>query len=197
MSIFCDGACKGNGQKGAIAGWAFAYWPSLIRGEPASSACSPITIATNQRAELTALLESLKYSQGLGSVKIYSDSMYSINCASVWGPAWKRKDWTRGSGEPLQNLDLIKPLVDLYTSLKGRVTLQHVKGHQTSAIPEAFGNNWVDRLAVEASLGLVRTPSIVHTVTLLPKVPNPKVPNPKVSLPQIVLGQTDLRKWFT
>ena len=189
MSIFCDGACKGNGQKGAVAGWAFAYWPLQIRGEPASSACSPITIATNQRAELTALLESLKYSQDLGSVKIYSDSMYSINCASVWGPAWKRKDWTRGSGEPLQNLDLIKPIVDLYATVKGRVTLQHVKGHQTSASAEAFGNNWVDRLAVEASMGLVRD-AIVNTVTL----PNPKVPGPKA--PAIV-GQSDLRKWFT
>jgi ribonuclease HI len=192
VSIFCDGACKGNGQKGAVAGWAFAYWPLTVRGEPATSACAPITIATNQRAELMALLESLKYSQGLGSVKIYSDSMYSINCASVWGPAWKRKDWTRGSGEPLQNLDLIKPIVDLYATVKGRVTLQHVKGHQTSASPEAFGNNWVDRLAVEASLGLTRK-AIVNTVTL----PDSKSSSPKVSLPQIVLGQTDLRKWFT
>lgn len=191
MSIFCDGACKGNGQKGAVAGWAFAYWSSTIRSEPATSACSPITLATNQRAELTALLESLKYSQTLeGPVKIYSDSMYSINCASVWGPAWKRKNWTRGSGEPLQNLDLIKPIVELYTTLKSRVTLQHVKGHQTSASAEAWGNNWVDRLAVEASMGLVRESSIVVNTTL-PKPVIPKVPSPKI------IGQTDLRKWFT
>lgn len=152
-SIFCDGACRGNGTRRAVAGWAWAFWPGVARGEPTASGSARLDApATNQRAELMALLESLRFVQGLGKpVTIYTDSQYAMKCTTVWGPSWKKKGWTRGSGEPLQNLDIIKPLVDLWATL--RVPLVHVRGHQTGPSPEAWGNNWVDRAAVEASGG--------------------------------------------
>ena len=200
MSIFCDGACKGNGQKGAVAGWAFGYWPGPgpVHGEPATAAHAPLQGKdhTNQRAELTALLESLRYVTA--PTKIYSDSMYAMNCASVWGPAWAKKDWTRSSGEPLQNLDLIKPLVATYLQKKSMVTLHHVKGHQTGSSPEAWGNNWVDKAAVAASLGAVReaipvqpTQSVQTTQSIQTptSVPRPFQQNAKI--------QGDLRAWFS
>lgn len=155
-SIFCDGACRGNGTRRAVAGWAWAYWPGVARGEPTASGSARLPPpATNQRAELMALLEALRFVQGGGAggkpVTIYTDSQYAIKCTTVWGPGWKRKGWTRGSGEPLQNLDIIKPLVDLWAAL--RVPLVHVRGHQTGPSPEAWGNNWVDRAAVIAAGG--------------------------------------------
>jgi ribonuclease HI len=115
---------------------------------------TPHEPATNQRAELTALLEALRWCSGYGmrSLTIYTDSMYALNCASVWGPSWKRKGWKRSSGEPLQNLDLIKPLVDIWKPIW---ELKHVRGHQTGSSPEAFGNNWVDKAAVEGAQGFV------------------------------------------
>ena len=186
MSIFCDGACKGNGQKGAVAGWAFGYWPGPVHGEPATAAHAPLQGKdhTNQRAELTALLESLRYVTA--PTKIYSDSMYAMNCASVWGPAWAKKDWTRSSGEPLQNLDLIKPLVATYLQKKSMVTLHHVKGHQTGSSPEAWGNNWVDKAAVAASLGAVR--EATQTTQSIQTKSN-QLPCTKI--------QGDLRAWFS
>jgi ribonuclease HI len=155
-SIFCDGACRGNGTRRAVAGWAWAFWPGVARGEPTASGSARLAApATNQRAELMALLEALRFVQGGGAcgnpVTIYTDSQYAIKCTTVWGPGWKRKGWTRGSGEPLQNLDIIKPLVDLWATL--RVPLVHVRGHQTGSSPEAWGNNWVDRAAVVAAGG--------------------------------------------
>ena len=155
-SIFCDGACRGNGTRRAVAGWAWAFWPGVARGEPTASGSARLAApATNQRAELMALLEALRFVQGGGAggkpVTIYTDSQYTIKCTTVWGPGWKRKGWTRGSGEPLQNLDIIKPLVDLWAAL--RVPLVHVRGHQTGSSPEAWGNNWVDRAAVVAAGG--------------------------------------------
>lgn len=155
-SIFCDGACRGNGTRRAVAGWAWAFWPGVARGEPIATGSARLDApATNQRAELMALLEALRFVQSGGArgkpVTIYTDSQYTIKCTTVWGPGWKKKGWTRGSGEPLQNLDIIKPLVDLWGAL--RVPLVHVRGHQTGSSPEAWGNNWVDRAAVVAAGG--------------------------------------------
>lgn len=161
-SIFCDGACSGNGTRRAVGGWAWAYWPGLARGEPTSARAAALATppaATNQRAELTALLEALRWwvaHAGGGPVTVFTDSMYAINCTSVWGPAWLRKGWTRASGEPLQNLDLIQPLVALWMA-HGKTRgwrLQHVRGHQTGSGPEVWGNNWVDRAAVAAGEGV-------------------------------------------
>ena len=160
-SIFCDGACSGNGTRHAVAGWAWAYWPGAggpgsVTGQPTRSGGARLAApATNQRAELMALLEALRWWSSAeggkgGSVTVYTDSMYAINCTSKWGPSWARKGWKRDSGEPLQNLDLIKPLVALW---RPAWRLEHVRGHQTGGGWQAYGNNWVDRAAVAAAGG--------------------------------------------
>lgn len=151
--IFCDGACSGNGTARAVAGWAWAYWPGHVAGQPVRHGSGRLTgLATNQRAELMALLEALRSWSSLngGPVTVLTDSMYAINCTSKWGPAWARKGWRRDSGEPLLNLDLIKPLVTLW---KPAWQLVHVRGHQTNGSWQAHGNNWVDRAAVVAAQG--------------------------------------------
>jgi len=172
-SIFTDGACSGNGTARAVGGWAWAYWPGPARGEPVAAAAAALRTpphATNQRAELTALLEAMRWAQasGLGrsAVTIYSDSQYGINCASKWGPAWKRKGWKRDSGEPLQNLDLIQPLVELWTS--ERWPLIHVRGHQSGSGPHVWGNNWVDRAAVAGAQGAGVTWALSGSVSAVP-----------------------------
>jgi ribonuclease HI len=167
-SIFCDGACSGNGTRHARAGWAWAYWPGRAVGDAQhSDGGVPAAPATNQRAELTALFEALKWWRGLDglSVTVYTDSMYSINCMTTWGPGWKRKGWKRAGGEPLQNLDIIVPLVDLWAAeAKARGwQVQHVRGHQSGSSPEAWGNNYVDRLAVVAAGGEAAPPKITFT----------------------------------
>jgi ribonuclease HI len=175
-SIFCDGACSANGTKAARAGWAWAYWPGAAIREPAHSGSGvPVAPATNQRAELTAILEALRWWRDLDgrSMTLYTDSMYSINCMTTWGPGWKRKGWKRAGGEPLQNLDLIVPMVDLWaTEAASRGwRIQHVRGHQSGSSPEAWGNNWVDRLAVVAAGGTssAATPSVsAYTVAYTP-----------------------------
>ena len=157
-SIFCDGACSANGTRHAKAGWAWAYWPGRAVGEPAHSCGGvPIAPATNQRAELTAILEALRWwrSQDGRDMTLYTDSMYSINCMTTWGPGWKRKGWKRAGGEPLQNLDLIVTMVDLWAAeaVNRGWRIQHVRGHQSGSSPEAWGNNWVDIAAVAAATG--------------------------------------------
>jgi ribonuclease HI len=160
-TIFCDGACPDNGKPTARAGWAFAMWNGpleSVRGEPnvwASSPLQPDTEHTNQRAELTALLVSMEHALTLppgSSVTFYSDSKYAINCTQTWGPSWQQQGWKRSSSEPLANLELVKPMVALWTTyaVSNNWTIEHVKGHGKGTSPKVFGNNWVDKAAVKA-----------------------------------------------
>jgi ribonuclease HI len=114
--------------------------------------------------------------------------MYAIKCMTLWGPAWKKKGWKRDSGEPLQNLDLIQPLVALWADRPKSWTIKHVYGHQKGPSAEAYGNNWVDQAAVAAAagapvLGPAQAPAPTQAVILKKKVSGPYV-------------QSDLRKWF-
>ena len=215
-AIFCDGACSGNGTRHAVAGWAWAYWPGTVAGEPARYGGARLEApATNQRAELRALLEALRAwsspgGGGGGPVTIYTDSLYTINCTSKWGPAWARKGWKRDSGEPLQNLDLIKPLVALW---RPAWRLEHVRGHQTGGGWQAYGNNWVDRAAVAAAAGesmdatpVINVAAFVQAAAEIPADPVPDViehvASSVTTKAHAVRGltkpvyQTDLRAWF-
>jgi ribonuclease HI len=215
-SIFCDGACSGNGTRAAYGGWAWAFWPGVARGEPAHYGAGKLKVphgaaATNQRAELTALLESLRFAAAHPELKItiYTDSMYSINCTSKWGPGWKRKGWKRDSGEPLQNLDIIKLLVEIW---KPCWPLQHVRGHQTGTGPEVHGNNWVDRAAVAAARGepiggraaaisVMKEDVFALDIPKSPKSPeSPVYPDViehvEVPVKSYTVKQTDIRQWF-
>jgi ribonuclease HI len=133
---------------------------------------------TNQRAELMALLEAIRFAQKqIGkTVTIYTDSMYAINCTSKWGPSWLKKGWKRDSGEPLLNLDLIKPLVAAWNPT---IPLVHVRGHQTGSGPAVHGNNWVDKAAVAAAKG-----EEIHTVAS-PSVLALEIPGPEEEMDTI------------
>jgi ribonuclease HI len=140
-------------------------------------------------------------------VTIYTDSLYSLNCMTTWGPSWKRKGWKRDSGEPLLNLDLIKPLVEIW-ALESKVRgwrVQHVRGHQTGSGPEVWGNNWVDRAAVAAAEGTPTDISLTAAAAAADTISHveddyvlarPSVPKPSVPKPSVPAKQADIRMWF-
>lgn len=119
---------------------------------------------TNQRAELTACIRGIKTSKKImkdqgypeeWKVTIYSDSLYSINCATKWGRKWIQHGWKRKTGNKFNeicNLDLIKKLYQLTCMYD--VTYVHVRGHQKQPDKKDEikwfrwnGNNEADRLA--------------------------------------------------
>jgi ribonuclease HI len=137
--VYTDGACSGNPGPG---GWGWAVAPS---GEPWGSGGELLT--TNQRMELMAALEALR-SLGVGSeagaVTVVSDSTYVVNCfRDGWWKKWQRNGWKNSKKEPVANVDIWEPLVEIVQS--GDVTFQWVKGHSGDVM-----NDLVDRLAVEA-----------------------------------------------
>lgn len=161
MHIFTDGACPGNGKRTANAAWGclLVSDDGYIVLERLSGAIPLSETQTNQRAELTALLRGLELAEkqfsritDLKKVQIWSDSEYSINCASVWGPKWKSKGWTKQGGE-IQHLDLIRVLVEKTLALGFKIEYRWLKGHKGGESQHAFPwmfNHQVDALANSA-----------------------------------------------
>jgi ribonuclease HI len=146
INIYCDGACSPNpGKSGTgIAVYEKQQIKELWYGRF-------LAHGTNNTAELTGLLEAFilakKYIEQDKQVQILSDSKYSIDCITKWATGWKNKGWTRGKGEEIKNLELIKQCHSLYGQLKSHLTIAHVKGHANIE-----GNELADRMAVLARM---------------------------------------------
>lgn len=137
-TVFTDGACSGNPGPG---GWAWA-----VPGGPWAAGSEPRT--TNQRMELTAVLEairSLSLEGGEGPLDVVTDSTYVANCfRDKWYLGWRRRGWRNSAGKPVANIDLWEPLIEAFEA--GRFGVPRwVKGHGGDVM-----NELVDRLAVEA-----------------------------------------------
>ncbi len=133
--VYTDGACLRNPGPG---GWAWA----VPDGPYASGAEER---STNQRMEITAVLEALRALSG--PVHVMSDSTYVVNCfRDRWWEKWLRSGWLSSQRKPVVNRDLWEPLIDLYLQRTGEITFTWVKGHAQDRV-----NDLVDRLAVEAA----------------------------------------------
>ena len=73
---------------------------------------------TNKSAELNALHQALLLARSYlakgNTVRVLSDSQYSINCISVWAFSWKQKGWKRKEEGDIKNLELIRACHELY-----------------------------------------------------------------------------------
>ncbi len=141
VTIYTDGACSGNPGPG---GWGAIL---IYKGvEKELSGATPDT--TNNRMELTAVIEALTSLKERCDVTLYSDSRYFIDSVQKgWVYSWKKKGWRKSDGSPALNVDLwerILTLLDAHT-----VKLVWVKGHSDNPF-----NERCDRLAVEARLEL-------------------------------------------
>ena len=77
--------------------------------------------STNNRGELTAVLELLRATEAAGlageELLIQCDSQYVINSLTKWRHGWKKRGWRKADGKPVLNADLVK---DLDAALAGR-----------------------------------------------------------------------------
>jgi ribonuclease HI len=131
--VYTDGACSGNPGPG---GWAWA----VPRGRYASGAKA---WTTNQRMEITAVLEAAKALDG--PLEVVSDSTYVINCfRNRWWEGWLQKNWTNSQKRPVANRDLWEPLIAIVRQRD--ITFRWVRGHSGDPM-----NELVDQLAREAA----------------------------------------------
>ncbi|MDP9465475.1 MAG: ribonuclease HI [Actinomycetota bacterium] len=137
VEVFTDGACSGNPGPG---GWAWATAPDGALRDSGGEARS-----TNQRMEIMAVLEALRSLDG--DLTIVSDSTYVVNCfRDRWWVRWKANGWKNANKQPLANVDLWEPLIELVLDRSPR--FRWVKGHSGDPM-----NDLVDALAVAASKG--------------------------------------------
>ena len=135
VTLYTDGACSGNPGPG---GWGAI----LCDGEHELSLSGGEAHTTNNRMELTAVIEGLKKLKEPCIVELYSDSKYVIDALSKgWAWGWKKKGWVKSDKKPALNPDLWDVLLALVQTHE--VHYHWVKGHADNAY-----NNRCDAMAV-------------------------------------------------
>ena len=123
-TIFTDGSCLRN--PGGPGGWAIVAKNMATGKVLERSAGNPST--TNNRMELTAAIEALRYAPEGTRVALYTDSQYLKNGLTKWLAGWKRRGWKKADGTPVLNRDLWEQL-DALTRTHA-ISYHWVKGHR-------------------------------------------------------------------
>ena len=104
--IYTDGACKGNPGTGG--------WGALLRyGKHEKELFGGAAKTTNNRMELTAVIEALRTLKRQSSVQICTDSQYVKNGMESWIESWKKNGWQTANKQPVKNADLWRELDSL------------------------------------------------------------------------------------
>jgi ribonuclease HI len=138
--VFTDGGCEGNPGPG---GWGFV-WVENDRIVTQGSGAASHT--TNNRMELTALIEAFKALPSDSDAIVYSDSKLCVDTINVWAAGWERRGWRRKGG-PIKNLELVQELYRLSRD-RDDVELRWIKAHDGSR-----WNEYADALAGAAIHG--------------------------------------------
>jgi ribonuclease HI len=120
VEIFCDGACSGNpgpGGYGAIL--RYNGHEKEIRGGE--------VLTTNNRMEMTAVIEALRLLTRPCRIAVVTDSQYLVKGMTEWIHGWKRKGWQNSKKEPVLNRDLWEELLKLCS--QHVVNWQWIRGH--------------------------------------------------------------------
>ena len=136
IDLFTDGACSGNPGPG---GWgAILRWRDI---EKELSGAEPET--TNNRMELTAVIEGLRAVNRSCRVRIVTDSQYVLKGVTEWLAGWKARGWKTADRKPVKNEDLWRAL-ETETN-RHAISWLWVKGHAGHA-----ENERADALARQA-----------------------------------------------
>ena len=82
---------------------------------------------TNNRMELTAVIEALRQLKRASNVRVFTDSQYVQKGISEWLPGWKSRGWRTASKQPVKNVDLWQRLDTLAS--QHQIQWLWVKGH--------------------------------------------------------------------
>lgn len=136
VNIYTDGSCSGNPGPG---GWGAV----LVYGQFEKEISGGDHSTTNNRMELTAVIEALRLLKEPCAVTVTTDSKYVVDSVTLgWARGWKARGWVKSDKKPALNADLWEQLLDLLDLHK--VSFVWVKGHAGHPY-----NERCDRMAVE------------------------------------------------
>lgn len=133
IQIWTDGACSGNpgpGGWGALIRWN-GHEKELHGGDPAT---------TNNRMEMTAVIEALKAINRPSKITLHVDSTYVKDGLTKWIRGWKRNGWKTADRKPVKNQELWMAMDE--ACKVHDITWKWVKGHAGDE-----GNERADALA--------------------------------------------------
>ena len=135
VTIYTDGACSGNpGPGGWCAILEYNGIEKMLSGGEAQT--------TNNRMELTAVIQALLALREPCIVELYSDSKYVLDALEKgWAWGWRRKGWIKSDKKPALNPDLWEMLLGLVS--QHELHYHWVKGHESNV-----NNNRCDQQAV-------------------------------------------------
>ena len=119
--VFTDGSAVPNPGPG---GWGFVW---VEDGEIVEERCGKDSATTNNRMELTALIEAYKLLPEDAEVTVHTDSRLCVDTITKWAPNWERKGWKKKGGE-IKNLALVQELLQLSRS-HPKVQLTWIAAH--------------------------------------------------------------------
>ena len=135
VTLYTDGACSGNPGPG---GWACV----LVYKEKEKELFGGAPETTNNRMEITAVIEGLKALKESCAVDLYTDSKYVLEGATKWLSGWQERGWKKADKKAVLNVDLWQILAELLS--QHEITWHWVKGHAGDPY-----NERVDALAVQ------------------------------------------------
>ena len=136
INIWTDGACSGNPGPGG--------WGVLIKYKKSTKKLSGSEDdTTNNRMEMTAVINALKYLETGLTINLYTDSKYVKDGTTKWIHNWKKNNWKNSNKKDVKNKDLWIEL-DLL-SQNYNINWNWVKGHSGN-----IENDIADKLATEA-----------------------------------------------
>lgn len=142
VDIYTDGACSGNPGPGG--------WGALLRidgKEKELSGYAPAT--TNNRMEMTAVIEALRALKRPVAARVHTDSQYVQKGISEWIHGWKKRGWQTADRKPVKNADLWQAL-DAAT-VGHKIEWLWVRGHAGHVENERVDE--LARRAIEANRG--------------------------------------------
>ncbi|KAK4702822.1 ribonuclease HI, partial [Phenoliferia sp. Uapishka_3] len=129
QTIYCDGACRGNGQPGAVGGSGISIVLRSGQRKGLMRALPDHPTPTNQRAELSALILALEEAIAIRnnlrtepsfSLTLKTDSRYAVDCMTVWINKWRDNNYTNTRGVQVINRDLIEDIDRLWDDVHGQ-----------------------------------------------------------------------------
>lgn len=135
--VYTDGGASPNPGPG---GWGAVY---VVDGAVVAERHGHDPDTTNNRMELTALIEGAGLVPPGTPATVYCDSSLAVRTITEWAQGWERRGWRRKGG-PVENLDLVRSAYRIFRD-RPELTLTWVKahaGHRWNEYADALANRW-------------------------------------------------------